>query len=178
MNFLSKKSWNPYVVGILIGFLALFTFYTVDRPMGFARAFAQVTVMIEKVFIPGHVNSNQFIRQSDPSSVSSTGIEWQLMLLIGVFIGAVASSKSSGDFKKETLPPLWQKRFGPSKAKRLIISYISGIILFIGTWIAGGCTMSHGINGSMQLALSGWVFFMVVFATGIITAMTIYRRVK
>lgn len=178
MKILSNKSWNPYLTGALIGLLCLFTFYTVDRPMGFARAFAQITVMTENVFLPEHVKSSEFIQQVLPAVVRGSGIEWQLMLLIGVLIGAFASSKTSGEFKKASLPILWESRFGKSKSKRLITAYIGGIILFVGLWIAGGCTMGHGINGSMQLALSGWIFFMMVFAAGIITAKIMYRGAK
>ncbi len=178
MKNIPDKSWNPYLTGALIGLLCLFTFYTVDRPMGFARAFAQITVMIENVFIPEHVKTNEFIQRVFPAFARGTGIEWQLMLLIGLFIGAFASSRTSGEFKQSSLPAMWEHRFCSSKAKRWITAYTGGIILFLGLWTAGGCTMGHGINGSMQLALSGWVFFMMVFAAGIITAKIMYRGVK
>jgi hypothetical protein len=149
MGFLAKKSWSPYIVGALIGFLALFTFCTVDKPMGFAKPFGQLTVSLEKIFFPEYVENNHNIRESIPTGIRGLELNWHLMLLIGVFIGAFISSKLSGEFKKESLPPLWQNRF-----------------------------MFHGINGSMQLALSGWIFFMVVFITGIVTAMATYRGVK
>jgi hypothetical protein len=177
MNFLVKKTWNPYLTGALIGVLAVSTFYFVDKPMGFAKAFAQVTVIIEKIIAPEYVeNSN--IQQALPVRAGGLEMNWHLMLFIGVFIGAFISSKLSGEFKVETVPIVWKKRYGDSKIRRLITAYAGGILLFTGTWIAGGCTMSHGINGSMQLALSGWVFFMVVFAAGIITAMIMYRSVQ
>lgn len=178
MNFLSKKSWSPYIVGALIGFLSIFTFYTVDKPMGFAKPFAQLTVTIEKLIVPEHVKNNHNIQKALPTGTRGIEMNWHLMLIIGVFIGAFISSKLSGEFRKESIPPLWQNRFGKSKTKRLIAAYIGGSILFLGTWIAGGCTMFHGINGSMQLALSGWIFFMMVFITGIVTAMATYRGVK
>jgi hypothetical protein len=175
MRFLKRKSWNPYVTGALIGLLAMFTFYTADRPMGITKALAQTTAMIEKVFAPEYVSNNRYIQEALPMVIEGSGIDWQWMLVIGVIIGAFISSKMSGTFKKEVTPPLWESRFGISKIKRLIIAFISGIMLFLGACIAGGCTLWHGINGSMQLALSGWVFFIVVFATSVITAKIMYR---
>ncbi len=175
---LSKKSWNPYVVGTLIGLLAISTFYTADRPMGFAMAFIKVTALIEKAFAPEYVKNSAFMNQVFSSEYLSSSANWQLLLLFGVLLGAFISSRMSGDRKIEYIQPVWERRFGNSKVTRLTVSYISGILLFLGTYIAGGCTMAHGINGSMQLALSGWTFFMTVFASGIITSMIVYRMGK
>lgn len=178
MNFLKRKSWNPYIVGALIGLLAVSTFYTANRPMGIAMAFSQTTAMIQKFFIPEYVKSNEFIQKAIPVVAKGAGIDWLWMLVLGVFIGAFISSKISGEFKKEVVPELWKKRFGPGKTKRLITAFLGGSMILFGARLAGGCTTWHGINGSLQLALSGWIFFMVVFITGIITARIMYRGVK
>lgn len=172
--FLKSKSWNPYVTGALMGLLAVFTFYTADSPMGIPKAFAQMTAMIEKIFAPEYIDNNEYIQNNLPAVADGSGIDWQLMLVIGIIIGGFISSRMSGTFKEEVVPALWINRFGANKTKRLTVAFISGIMLFLGSRIAGGCTMWHGINGSMQLALSGWIFFMVVFAAGIITAKIMY----
>ncbi|GBD95898.1 MAG TPA: hypothetical protein ENG83_00820 [Nitrospirae bacterium] len=175
MKFLQKKSWNPYITGGLIGLLAMFTFYTVDRPMGIAGAFSQTTVMIQSIFVPEYVNNNEYIRKTMPEG---PGVNWSWMVFLGIFIGAFISSRMSGEFKKEIVPGLWKSRFGSGKVKRLITAFWGGVILLFGALLAGGCTMWHGINGSLQLALSGWIFFMIVFITGIINAGILYRGVK
>ena len=46
----------------------------------------------------------------------------------------------------------------------------------VGARLAGGCTSGHGISGSLQLALSGWLFFACVFASGMITARVMFRK--
>jgi uncharacterized membrane protein YedE/YeeE len=178
MNFLAKKSWNPYIAGALTGILAVSTFYTAARPMGVAGAFSQTAAMIQEIFVPEYVKNNAYIQETMPMVIEGSGIDWLWMLVIGIFLGSFISSKMSGEFKKEIVPELWKSRFGPGKIKRLTTAFLGGVILLFGARLAGGCTTGHGINGCMQLALSGWIFFMVVFLSGIITANIIYRRAK
>jgi len=42
--------------------------------------------------------------------------------------------------------------------------------------MAGGCTSGHGISGSLQLALSSWVFFLVMFGFGVLGALFLFRK--
>jgi hypothetical protein len=37
-----------------------------------------------------------------------------------------------------------------------------------GARLAGGCASGHGISGTLQLALSSWVFTILMFATAIL----------
>lgn len=168
MNFLRQKSWNPYIVGSLIGILSMFTFYTANKPIGVSTSFSRTAGMLEKIVAPDYVKNNAYFQEKAPE------IDWQWMLVIGIFVGAFLSAKLSGDFEKSTVPKLWEKRFGNKPGKRLISSFLGGILLLFGARLAGGCTSGHGISGSLQLALSGWTFFIVLFISGIITAKILY----
>ena len=44
-----------------------------------------------------------------------------------------------------------------------------------GARLANGCTSGNGISGGLQLALSGWVFLVVMFPAGILTAFLLFR---
>ena len=48
--------------------------------------------------------------------------------------------------------------------------------MLIGSRLAGGCTSSHIISGMSQMAVSGLLFGVAVFASGIPAALLIYRR--
>jgi len=37
-----------------------------------------------------------------------------------------------------------------------------------GARLAGGCASDHGISGTLQLALSSWVFTILMFGTAIL----------
>lgn len=178
MGFLSKKSWNPYLTGVLIGILAVSCFSIAGSPFGVSKAFSQTSAMIQKFLVPEYLNNNDYARDTMPAVITGYGIDWIWMLVMGIFLGAFISSMASGEFKKEIVPELWQKRFGPGKIKRLSVACLGGAMLLFGARLAGGCTSGHGINGSLQLALSGWIFFMIVFIFGIVVARLLYGDMK
>jgi len=74
----------------------------------------------------------------------------------------------------ETAPSTWAGRFGGSPAKRLLAAFLGGSIIMFGARMAGGCTSGHGISGCLQLALSSWVFFLTLFAFGVLTAFLLF----
>jgi len=45
-----------------------------------------------------------------------------------------------------------------------------------GARLAQGCTSGHGISGSLQLAVSSWVFVGAFFAVGLATALLLFGR--
>ena len=62
-----------------------------------------------------------------------------------------------------------------SPTRRYVAAFIGGIIAMYGARLANGCTSGNGISGGLQLALSGWVFLVVMFITGTITAFILFR---
>jgi hypothetical protein len=65
-----------------------------------------------------------------------------------------------------------------SRGKRSVAALLGGIVIMYGARMAGGCTSGHGISGTLQLALSSWVFFLVMFAAGVATALVMFRKPK
>jgi uncharacterized membrane protein YedE/YeeE len=67
-------------------------------------------------------------------------------------------------------------RPSPKRAwKRWLIGFIGAVILEYGAGIAGGCTSGLAISGGMLLAPSAFIFIGAMFASGIVTALVIYR---
>ena len=170
MQWLRQRRWSPYMAGALIGVLSWFAFWTVDRPIGVSTAIARTAGMLERVFAPGHVSSNAYFSKFRPA------VDWEWMLVLGMALGAFVSSRLSGDRPAEPVPALWRSRFGASPAKRYAVAFLGGVILMFGARLAGGCTSGHGISGSLQLALSGWVFFASLFASGLVTAFALFGK--
>jgi uncharacterized membrane protein YedE/YeeE len=98
------------------------------------------------------------------------------MLVVGVFIGALVSATLSGDRTSRSVPPLWASRFGPSAPKRLTAAFLSAALMMFGARLAQGCTSGHGISGTLQLAVSSWIFISVAFAVAAATALLLYGR--
>jgi uncharacterized membrane protein YedE/YeeE len=57
----------------------------------------------------------------------------------------------------------------------LIVAFIGGIFMGVGSRWAGGCTSGHGISGTLQLTISSWLAAICFFIGGIATAMLIFR---
>lgn len=169
-NPLTMTAWSPYVVGTAIGILSWFTFLSAGSALGITTAFETTAAICEQQFLPDAAEANLLISKKPPK------IDWGWMLVIGVFVGAWISSKLSGDRRAETVPPLWAERFGNSGARRIAAAFAGGLLMMLGARLAGGCTSGHGISGSLQLAVSGWMFVAVAFSVGIITANLLFRR--
>lgn len=75
-----------------------------------------------------------------------------------------------------TLPAMWKEQFGDLKAKRLLQAFIGGLLLLFDARLAGGCTSGHMISGISQLTVGSFIFGAAIFASGILTAHTLYRK--
>ena len=174
-NPLRRKRWNPYVVGTLIGVLSWITFLTMDKALGTSSSMVHVAGLVETVAGQGEkVASNSYYAKE--INEKTPMFDWQLLLVLGVFAGALVSSRLSGDRTTECVPGLWSWRFGPSHAKRYAAAFIGGAIMLFGARMAGGCTSGHGISGGLQLAVSSWTFFMAMFASGVMVAFGMFGK--
>jgi uncharacterized protein len=174
-NPLRLKSWSPYLAGAGIGILSWFAFASADRPIGVTTAFENGAALMEKAVKPQVEQTNSYFSKKAAEGKLPT-IDWEWTLVGGVFIGALISSKLSGDRYSPVVPPLWSWRFGNSTAVRLFVAFLAGGLMMFGARLAQGCTSGHGISGTLQLALSSWIFISVAFGTGIITTFLIYGK--
>ena len=172
MDVLRRKSWSPYVVGALIGVLSWFSFATADKPIGITTAFEYTAALVSKAVAPGSTSANPYYTAPE----KFPKIDWEWMLVAGVFFGAFISSTLSGDRTKEAVPELWRTSFGGSTSKRFAAAFAGGAVMMFGARLAQGCTSGHGISGTMQLAVSSWTFLAALFASGAGAAFLLYGR--
>ena len=169
MGWLIMGRWSPYVVGIGIGLLSWVTFLLSDKPIGCSTAFSRTSGMIERLFRGERAEAKPYYQKFVPS------VDWEWMLVLGVFIGAFLSAKLSGEFQGQWVPAKWMATFGNTPFTRWIVALIGGTIMGIGARWAGGCTSGHGISGTRQLAVSRWLAVISFFIGGIATAMFMYN---
>ena len=170
-----QRYWSPYIVGALIGVLSWFAFATADKPIGITTAFEHTAALSGKAAVPQFEQKNEYFAAKQAEG-NSPKIGWEWMLVVGVSVGALLSAGLSGDRTRLWVPPLWASRFGPSKAKRLIAAFLSAALMMFGARLAQGCTSGHGISGTLQLAVSSWMFISVAFGVAIVTALLMYGR--
>ena len=132
MDFLKKTQWSPYVTGAFMGMVSWFSVLTAGKYLGVSTTFVRTSGMIEKIFVPERIGSMPYFVKERPS------IDWQWMEVLGILIGAFIAAKLSRDFKRGFIPPMWEKRFGPSRFKRWIVAFFGGIVLMFGARMADG----------------------------------------
>jgi uncharacterized membrane protein YedE/YeeE len=168
LDILAQQTWSPYAAGAGIGILVCISFLLSDRPLGISTAYAKVSGLLEKAITPKRAE-NEFYRETVPR------VDWILMILPGVIIGAFLSATLSGQFHLVWVPGLWDTAFGTNAVLSFLTALIGGIILAFGARWANGCTTGHGISGTSQLSLSGILFTACFFLSGIATAFVLSR---
>jgi uncharacterized membrane protein YedE/YeeE len=165
----SGPAWSPYLAGGLIGILSMFTFYFSKKPLGASTAYARIAGMIGLAAAPKHTRSLKFYEDKKPA------VDWEVMLLAGVVVGAFGAAFFGNELTLHWVPPMWEARFGESVGLRLAAAFVGGVLMAFGSRLAGGCTSGHGISGTMQLAVGSWIAVICFFVAGIATAMVIFR---
>jgi uncharacterized membrane protein YedE/YeeE len=170
-----RIEWRPYIAGALVGVVAILSVYVstkvLDKPkyLGASTTFVRAAGLVEKELAPGHVEANAYFKKT------GVKIDWQFMLVVGIFIGALVSSLADGSFKLESVPSIWRERFGNSKIKRGVGALLGGVVAMFGARMAGGCPSGHGLSGLMQMSISGFIALACFFGAGVVVATMVYR---
>ncbi len=161
MNIIKQERWSPYAAGALIGVLSACCLLFFKKTIGTSTSFVKPVAFLWSILNKTSFEQNAFFREV---LNNKAWFDWQLMLVIGIFLGAYLSRRLS-----KTPPAIAP----PSRFN--LRPFIGGVILMLGARLAGGCTSGHAITGGTQMAVSGWLFMMGVFALGIPTARLLYR---
>ncbi len=166
-------SWTPYAIGAGIGVLSWAVFLVVNTPIGVTTSLAQVAaVPAASVFGWDWVAANSYWAKQLPK------IDYGTLFLVGTLLGGLLSALLAGSWRLSLVPAVFAERFGHSPAKSAALAFVGGAIAMYGARMANGCTSGNGISGGLQLAVSGWVFLAAMFATGILTAMVMFRPAR
>lgn len=162
-------AWSPYLVGALVGLLACLTLLLVNRAFGASGGYATIAGSLGKALAPGKTASLDYFRANPPK------VDWGLMLLLGLPIGAFLSAWTGGELTGRWLPPMWDAKFGiESHMLRVLLAIVGGMLMAFGARLAGGCTSGHGINGTLQLSVGSWVAVASFFLGGVSVAVLLY----
>jgi len=175
-NFLKSAVWSPYVAGALVGLLAigsvLVTTVVLEKGkyLGASTTFVRGAGLIEQTLSADSVAENAYYQSK------KVKVDWQMLFVVGIFIGAFASSRLGRTAQREFVPPIWRSRFGSSTVVRAVGAFIGGVVLIFGARLAGGCPSGHGMSGNMQLSLSSFIALVFFIVGGVVTAKIVYRK--
>jgi uncharacterized protein len=166
-----QKFRRSYVVGAGIGILSWIVFVVVNAPIGITTALSEASGAAALPLIGAEgVAANPYWAKNVPAW------DYGTLFLVGTFLGALISAVLEGTFKWELVPATWEERFGGKVLPRFVAAFIGGALAMYGARLAGGCTSGHGISGSLQLAVSSWTFFVVMFCSGVVSAKIIFSK--
>jgi hypothetical protein len=174
VGYLKSPEWSPYVAGaglgvvMIIGLILSNALLPAPQLVGASGAYENLIAPVGLALDPNNLYFN---------NVMPPGITWSVLVLFGIFFGGLGSALLSNTFKWRKLPDKqWVEVFGPSVAKRWIIVFLAAALLEYAAGIAGGCTSGLAISGGVVLAPASILFIMSMFASGIATALIIYRK--
>jgi uncharacterized membrane protein YedE/YeeE len=162
-------AWSPYVVGAGIGILSWLSFYFADKAIGASSFYATLAGLVGKAIAPKHTEKLEYYRSNPPH------VDWGFFFVTATILGGFLAAWTGGEVRNEWLPPMWSDRFGDSVSLRAGIGFAGGVLMALGSRLAGGCTSGHGISGTLQLNAGSWLAAAFMFIGGIATAMLLYR---
>jgi uncharacterized membrane protein YedE/YeeE len=170
----SNGGWNPYLAGALVGILAVVSVVVTTQVVGKGHYLGASTTFVRTVGLLENQVAAEHVAQNEYFIKEKVKIDWQMMVVVGIFFGALLSSLGDGSFRKEKIPPVWRERFPYGTWFRAVGAFCGGVIAIFGARLAGGCPSGHGLSGMMQLSLSGLIALLCFMIGGILVARVIY----
>ncbi|HOG18266.1 MAG: putative inner membrane protein [Syntrophaceae bacterium PtaU1.Bin231] len=132
MDVLRQKTWSPYIAGALAGLLLVLSVFLTGKFYGASTTFVRAAGFVEQAVAPEKVAGMEYFLKE------KVKVDWQFLFVVGVLFGAMASAWLSKEAKAVPVPPMWESRFGPSRARRWAAAFLGGIVLMFGARLADG----------------------------------------
>ncbi len=168
MRNVRSSHWSWSASAFALAGIVLFIFATFGPPAS-SSGFVTTLKGFLEYLAPEYVASKAHYRaMPGPGS-------WLMAFVIGMAVGGFLAGRASRSAVRD-VPEIWERRFGPGRAKRYLATFVGGFLILFGARLAGGCTLGLFISGSTQLAVSGLYFGAVIFAVAMLTARLVYGR--
>lgn len=174
---LIKQPWPWYVAGPLIGLLVPFLLITGNKTFGISSTLRHMCAAI----IPANIPFFQYDWKKEV---------WNLVLVSGVFIGAIIAINFLSNSEPTVVNPELTKelaQYGITNfnymvpvdivnwgslltLKGILMMVMGGFFIGFGTRYAGGCTSGHAISGLSALQLPSLIATCSFMLGGFITA--------
>jgi len=160
----SKRYWNPYFGGVMLGLLLLATFYITGRGLGASGAAKSATVAIVDKVAPAHAENSTYYSKFISGDKSPLN-QWLVFEVLGILAGALLAGSLSNrlKFKVEHSPKITSRT-------RIIMAILGGIAFGFGSQMARGCTSGAALTGMATLSLAGFVSMFAIFGSGYVFA--------
>jgi uncharacterized protein len=158
---MSSSNWSPWATGIILAFLFLISLYLLDEPVGTTTAYSD---LID--------NGKDAVNRIVPT------INWQVIFLIGVFIGSFIAGIAGKNFKLQLFPEDHLNK-GPSFYLTLgpVYSFLGGLLVMAGLILAGNSFLKLW-NDCLGLYMTVGLFLIIVFVEAVIIGTMLTIRIE
>jgi len=166
-----SPSWSPYAAGVLLGFTAILAVSLSGHILTASGPVATLGSSLVHALAPAFASASMYF-----SYVFPPGLNWNVTLYIGIFLGGMLSALTSRTWRlRWNDDRLWPRVFGPQPWKRFVVGFLGAVVLQYGASLAGGCTSGLAISGGILLAPAAFIFMAGMFISGIIVALLVFR---
>jgi len=155
---MSNRYTNPYIIGVILGLILLFSFYTMGRGVGSSASFARIATAGVQLIAPDHAKANTYLSKYIRKGKSPL-MAWLVFLTFGAALGGLFSAFIANRIRGEVAR-------GPSIGiqARLWLALGGGVLSGFAARLARGCTSGQALTGASQLAFGSWIFMFCIFA--------------
>lgn len=168
-NNASSPYWKWVPAAFALAGIIVFIFASFGPPASSSGFVSTLKGALQTV-APDYVGEKVHYRM-----IPDTG-SWLFAFVLGMAIGGFIAGRTFS-IPVRDIPEIWEKRFGGSKVKRYTATFIGGFLILFAARLAGGCTLGLFISGSTQLAVSGLLFGVLIFAFAMLTARIVYGSI-
>lgn len=162
--------WNIYPAALALAGIIVFIFATFGPPASSSGFVSALKGLLQAV-APDYVASKAHYQ-----AISGPG-SWLLAFVLGMSIGGFIAGRTFPQPVRD-VPEIWEKKFGPGRLRRYVVTFLGGFLILFSSRLAGGCTLGLFISGSAQLAVSALYFGVLIFGVAMLTSRFIYGKQK
>lgn len=162
LNGLTPMPW--WLAGAAIGLITLVLLWTTGRRLGISGGYENLCAQ---------VSDQPYFRR--PALVGPGS--WRLPFLAGLLLGGLLSALLGGGWHPTWALGLWDRSLGAGPWVKSLWMFAGGLLVGIGTRIAGGCTSGHGIFGVAHLEKASWLATLSFLASGMLTTFVVHRLI-
>ncbi len=165
-----KPVLAPWAGGVGIG-LVLIIAVALVQPIGVSTQYVVFDGVLLHTLFPDVAERSPYLADAAEGWTLET---YEFAFVVGIPLGAFLAAWATRRFSTRVVPREWSLRFGESPVRRLVWSFLGGVLLLFGARFGGGCTSGHMISGVSQLAVSSLLFSAALFASAVLTARWLY----
>ncbi len=158
------KYMNPYVAGVLLGFVIMAAFFFSGEGLGGSGAFKDIVKTTVVSVAPDYAAHSHYFKSATELDHSPLKT-WLAFEVLGILIGGILSGAYARrlNLRIEHSPKITSR-------KRIGFAILGGALFGMGSQLGRGCTSGAGLSGMAVMSVSGFLVVAAIFGTGYLLA--------